>query len=179
MDITTVIVRKERVGQHMADHCSRMSSGQQIGVFCMQHGPGSENSFGGVAQAYSESSPIVVLPMGYPRTLSQVQPNFPSALNYRHITKSCEQLLIPQAVPDAMRRAFSAARNGRPRPALVEIPGDLMHEEGADPMSYCPTVTAVTACTRRSPQVAEVLIAAERPVIYAGQGITMPRPGRN
>jgi acetolactate synthase-1/2/3 large subunit len=71
-----------------------------------------------------------------------------------------------------MRRAFSAARNGRPRPALVEIPGDLMHEEGADPMSYRPTVTA-----RYGPapdevrRVAEVLIAAERPVIYAGQGI--------
>jgi thiamine pyrophosphate-dependent acetolactate synthase large subunit-like protein len=172
LDIRTVIVRQERVGLHMADCLSRMSSGQQIGVFCMQHGPGSENSFGGVAQAYSESSPIVVLPMGYPRTLSQVQPNFQSALNYRHVTKSCEQLLIPQAVPDAMRRAFSAARNGRPRPALVEIPGDLMHEEGADPMSYRPTVTArYGPAPEEVRRVAEVLIAAERPVIYAGQGI--------
>ena len=172
LDIRTVIVRQERVGLHMADSLSRMSSGQQIGVFCMQHGPGSENSFGGVAQAYSESSPIVVLPMGYPRTLSQVQPNFHSALNYRHVTKSCEQLLVPQAVPDAMRRAFSAARNGRPRPALVEIPGDLMHEEGADPMSYRPTVTArYGPAPEEVRKVAEVLIAAERPVIYAGQGI--------
>src|SRR4030042_2959541 len=110
--------------------------------------------------------------MAYPRTLSQVQPNFYSALNHRHVTKSCEQLLVPEAAPDAMRRAFTAARNGRPRPALVEIPGDLMHEEGADPMSYRPTVTAhYGPAPDEVRRVAEVLMAAERPVIYAGQGI--------
>ena len=54
-DIRTVIVRQERVGLHMADAYSRMSSGDKIGVFCMQHGPGAENAFGGVAQAFSES----------------------------------------------------------------------------------------------------------------------------
>ncbi|TNF87996.1 MAG: hypothetical protein EP301_05705, partial [Gammaproteobacteria bacterium] len=54
-DIRTVIVRQERVGLHMADAVSRLSSGKELGVFVMQHGPGSENAFGGVAQAYSES----------------------------------------------------------------------------------------------------------------------------
>ena len=44
-----------RVGLHMADAVSRLSSGDDIGVFVMQHGPGAENAFGGVAQAYSES----------------------------------------------------------------------------------------------------------------------------
>ena len=57
-DIRTVIVRQERVGLHMADAYSRLSSGDRIGVFAMQHGPGAENAFGGVAQAYSESVPI-------------------------------------------------------------------------------------------------------------------------
>src|SRR5690606_30818794 len=84
-DIRTVIVRQERIGLHMADAISRLTAGQQIGVFCMQHGPGAENAFGGVAQAYGESSPILVLPMGYPRSIAQVQPNFNSALNYRHV----------------------------------------------------------------------------------------------
>lgn len=51
VDIRTIIVRQERIGLHMADAISRLSSGQKIGVFCMQSGPGSENAFGGVAQA--------------------------------------------------------------------------------------------------------------------------------
>src|SRR6185369_13559937 len=66
-DIRTIIVRQERTGLHMADAVSRITSGQKIGVFTMQHGPGSENAFGGVAQAYGDSVPIVVLPGGYPR----------------------------------------------------------------------------------------------------------------
>ena len=54
-DIRTVIVRQERIGLHMADAYSRLSSGEKIGVFCMQHGPGAENAFGGVAQAFTRS----------------------------------------------------------------------------------------------------------------------------
>ena len=47
-DIRTVIVRQERVGLHMADAYSRLSSGEKVGVFSMQHGPGAENAFGGI-----------------------------------------------------------------------------------------------------------------------------------
>jgi acetolactate synthase-1/2/3 large subunit len=46
-DIRTIIVRQERTGLHMADAVSRVTSGAQIGVFVMQHGPGTENAFGG------------------------------------------------------------------------------------------------------------------------------------
>ena len=96
-DIRTVIVRQERTGLHMADAYSRMSSGEKFGVFCMQHGPGSENAFGGVAQAFSESSPILVVPGGYPRHLAHYYPNFNSTLNMRHITKWAEPLTIAAA----------------------------------------------------------------------------------
>ena len=51
LDIRPIIVRQERIGLHMADALSRLTSGEKIGVFCMQNGPGSENAFGGVAQA--------------------------------------------------------------------------------------------------------------------------------
>ena len=172
LDIRPIIVRQERIGLHMADAMSRMTSGQQIGVFCMQSGPGSENAFGGVAQAYGDSAPIVVLPMGYSRPLTQIQPNFNSALNYRHVTKSCEQLTVPEALPEAMRRAFTQVRNGRPRPALVEIPGDLMSQEVPEPFEPTPVPTV-----RYGPDsadieaVADALIDAECPVIYAGQGV--------
>jgi len=170
--IRPIIVRQERVGLHMADALSRMTSGERIGVFCMQSGPGSENAFGGVAQAYGDSVPIVVLPMGYPRAITNVPPNFNSFLNYRHVTKSCEQVILPQAVPDALRRAFTQVRNGRPRPALVEIPHDLFGEELPQPLQYRPTPTL-----RYGPdagqvrKVADVLLKASRPVLYAGQGV--------
>src|SRR5688500_1875478 len=74
-DIRTIIVRQERTGLHMADAVSRVTSGERIGVFAMQFGPGTENAFGGVAQAWADSAPILVLPGGYPRTLTHVQPN--------------------------------------------------------------------------------------------------------
>ena len=51
-DIRPIIVRQERIGLHMADAISRLTSGKKIGAFCMQHGPGTENAYGGVAQAY-------------------------------------------------------------------------------------------------------------------------------
>src|SRR5437016_10127455 len=80
-DIRTIIVRQERTGLHMADAVSRVSSGRSIGVFAMQHGPGTENAFGGVAQAYGDSAPIVVLPAGYPRRPITVAPPFNAILN--------------------------------------------------------------------------------------------------
>ena len=72
--IRPIIVRQERTGLHMADAISRVTSGKKIGVFCMQHGPGAENAYGGVAQAYSESVPILVMPMGYARRMALGRP---------------------------------------------------------------------------------------------------------
>ncbi|MGH7326022.1 MAG: thiamine pyrophosphate-requiring protein [Candidatus Rokuibacteriota bacterium] len=171
-DIRTIIVRQERTGLHMADALSRITSGERIGVFAMQHGPGTENSFGGVAQAYGDSVPIVVLPGGYPRRLLNIPPNFSSFLNYQHVTKWAEQVIVPDAVPEAMRRAFTQVRNGRPRPVLLEFPIDLLREEVPDGWSYTPAPRLLTAPHSRDvSRVAEALVAAERPVIYAGQGV--------
>ena len=171
-DIRTIIVRQERIGLHMADAYSRLSSGKKIGVFAMQHGPGSENAFGGIAQAYSESVPILVLPAGYPRRLANYYPNFNSTLNMQHVTKWAEPLTMGRAVPEVMRRAFSQLRNGRPGPVLVEVPVDLFREDVPEEWVYTPSFA-----TRTGPdpvavdEAAAVLAAAERPVIYAGQGV--------
>ena len=170
-DIRTIIVRQERTGIHMVDAFSRVNSGNEIGVFVMQHGPGTENAFGGVAQAYGESVPIVVIPMGYPRSLTNVTPNFSGLLNFQHVAKSVEQVTLSSSVPDAMRRAFSAVRNGRPRPAVVEIPGDVFAEE-VENLSYTPVKTARSAPDPADvTKAAEILVKAERPIIYAGQGV--------
>jgi acetolactate synthase-1/2/3 large subunit len=174
--IRTIIVRQERTGLHMADAVSRVSSGRRIGVFAMQHGPGSENAFGGVAQAYGESVPIVVLPAGYPRRLTNIPPYFNAFLNYRHITKWCEQVTCADAIPDALRRAFTQVRNGRPRPAVVEIPTDVFPEEVPEPLAYRPTFTTRTGPDPQAvTEVARVLVEAKRPVVYAGQGVHYAR----
>jgi thiamine pyrophosphate-dependent acetolactate synthase large subunit-like protein len=174
--IRPIIVRQERVGLHMADALSRLTSGHRIGVFAMQHGPGSENSFGGVAQAYSESVPILVLPMGYARRLAQVEPNFNSVTSMRSVTKSAEAIMSAAEVPNILRRAFSRLRNGRGGPALVEIPSDMFAEEMPQSWAYEPVVAA-----RYGPDIADArkaataLVEARNLVIYAGQGIHYAR----
>ena len=171
-DIRPIIVRQERTGIHMADAVSRTTSGQKIGIFVMQHGPGSENAFGGVAQAFGDSVPIVVMPMGFPRSIQNISPNFSSLLNFQHVTKWVEQVVLPEQIPNALRRAFTQVKNGRPRPALIEIPSDVMTAEISDDFHYVPAPRVrVGPDPDLVKKAAEVLVAAERPVIYAGQGV--------
>jgi acetolactate synthase-1/2/3 large subunit len=171
-DVRPIIVRQERSGLHMADALSRVSSGRRLGVFAMQHGPGTENSFGGIAQAFSESVPLLVLPAGYPRRVAQIPPNFSAAQNFRHVTKWCESLPSGRALPEVMRRAFAQLRSGRPGPVLVELPVDVFGEDVPEPLDHAPA-----RALRSGPdpdavrEVAELLRRAERPVIYAGQGV--------
>jgi acetolactate synthase-1/2/3 large subunit len=176
LDIRPVIVRQERVGLHMADAISRLSSGRTIGAFCMQHGPGTENAYGGVAQAFGESVPILVLPMGYARRVAHVAPNYNATASMRSITKSAEPIIVAAEVPNIMRRAFARLRNGRGGPVLVEIPMDMWNEEVPEPLDYTPV-----SSTRYGPdpldvsRAAELLRGAKRPVIYAGQGVHYAR----
>ena len=172
LDIRPIIVRQERVGLHMADAVSRMTSGGTIGVFAMQHGPGSENAYGGIAQAYGESVPLLVIPMGYPRRIAHIHPNFNSTQAMKPIAKSTEPITSVGEIANVMRRAFTRLRNGRGGPVVVEVPADLMNEELEGELSYEPVLS-----TRSGPdpeavaQAADMLVAAERPVIYAGQGV--------
>jgi len=171
-DIRTIIVRQERIGLHMADAYARVTAGDKIGVFCMQHGPGAENAFGGVAQAYSESVPILVVPAGYPRRIAHYYPNFNSTLNMKHVTKWAEPLTMGKAIPEVMRRAFFQLRNGRPGPVLIEVPLDVWGEDVPETWTYVPSFKAKSGPDQAAvAEAARVLAAAERPVIYAGQGV--------
>jgi len=173
-DIRTIMVRQERIGLHMCDAIGKLSSGEKVGVFVMQHGPGTENAFGGVAQSFGDSCPVVVLPAGYARNINQVHPNFNAALNFRHVTKLAEQVTVADATIETLRRAFTTVMNGRPGPVLVEFPTDILRDEVPD---------ALVAEYRKAPilksgpdpksvsQIAEALVAAQRPVIVAGQGV--------
>src|SRR5579883_1276573 len=172
VDIRPIIVRQERIGLHMADAMSRLSKGRRMGVFCMQSGPGSENAYGGIAQAYGESVPLLVIPQGYPRRIAHVPPNFNSTLAMAHVAKHSEPITAGKEVANIMRRAFSLLRNGRGSPVIVELPNDAYAEDAPDPLNYEPVVA-----TKYGPdpaavkQAAQVLMEAKRPVIYAGQGV--------
>jgi acetolactate synthase-1/2/3 large subunit len=174
--IRPVIVRQERIAIHMADAISRLSSGRQIGACCMQYGPGSENAFGGVAQCFGESVPVLVLPGGYPRRLAHIRPNFNSAESMRPVAKSTEAITEAGEVEAVMRRAFSRLRNGRGGPVVVEIPWDIYTEELPAPLDYQPVLS-----TRCGPDPAAVreavslLAAAKRPLLYVGQGVHYAR----
>ncbi len=172
LDIRPIIVRQERVGLHMADAISRMTSGGTLGVFAMQHGPGAENAYGGIAQAFGESVPLLVMPMGYPRRIAHIHPNFNSTQAMKPIAKSTEPITSVEEIANVMRRAFTRLRNGRGGPVVVEVPADLMNEELPGELVYEPVFA-----TRSGPdpagvaQAADMLKAARRPVLYAGQGV--------
>lgn len=169
--IRPIVVRQERTGAHILDGIARITSGDQVEAFACQHGPGTENSVGGIAQAYAESAPVVALPAGYSRAKTNTDPKFSSLLNYQHVTKTAEQLTDPEAVDETIRRAFQAARNGRQRPSLVEIPKDVFREE-VDDFDYSPTSSTRSAPDPEAiPEIADALLEAECPVINAGQGV--------
>ncbi|MGE4337197.1 MAG: thiamine pyrophosphate-requiring protein [Pigmentiphaga sp.] len=170
--IRPIIVRQERTAVHMADAISRLSSGKKIGVFASQQGPGIENSFGGVAQAYGESVPVLIMPMGYPRRLANISPNFNACQSMRDITKSAEPINYVSELVNVMRRAFSRLRNGRGGPVLVEVPTDIWHHEIDQVLDYRPVVRARSGPDPEAiMRAVDLLLQATRPVIYAGQGV--------
>ena len=121
-----IICRQERVGVDMADGYARVTNGRPPGVFAMQYGPGAENAFPGIATTFSDSVPVLFLPLGHAREQAQVFPMFHASRTYASVTKQAEHIIVPEQVPAAMRRAFSQLKNGRPGPVMVELPRDLL-----------------------------------------------------
>jgi thiamine pyrophosphate-dependent acetolactate synthase large subunit-like protein len=172
INIRPVIVRQERIGLHMADAISRVTSGKKIGAFCMQHGPGAENAFGGVAQCFGESVPVLVLPMGYPRRIAHVPPNFNSTISMATVTKSAEPITSADEVSNIMRRAFTRLRSGRGGPSLVEIPSDMWGDELPGELHYTPVKSVRFGPDPEDVErAAAILAGAKCPVIYADTGI--------
>ncbi len=170
--IRSIISRNERVGVGIADGFTRASFGRRNGVCAMQSGPGVENAFSGVAQAFSESVPILILPGGSARR-RLLPPSFIAVKNYQGITKWVDMINFADRVPEMMRRAFTYLRTGRPGPVMLEVPGDVANEEFDDAMfQYKPVKGARTAADPADvKEVAKALIAAESPVIRAGMGV--------
>jgi acetolactate synthase-1/2/3 large subunit len=171
--IRPVLCRQERVGVGIADGYSRTTNGRRLGVFAMQYGPGAENAFPGVATAYSDSVPILVLPLGHQRDRAQVFPLFSSARTYASVTKWVETLNQAEQVSEVMRRAFNLLKMGRPGPVMVDIPADIaVAEVGEGALNYKPVKATCAAGNPRDVEAAaRVLVEARRPLLHAGQGV--------
>ena len=172
--IRPLVFRQERGCINAADGYSRQTKGAPPGVFASQSGPGVENSFGGIAQAWGEAVPMVFLPGGAGIGGYDVQPNFSATKNYASVTKLALSIDRIDRTTTQIRRAFHTARQGRPGPVLVEMHSDVLGQEAPSGAaeSYKPSTTMRSMPSPGDAKDAvTALLKAERPVIWAGQGV--------
>lgn len=170
--IRLITPRTERVAVGIGDGFTRASFGRRHGVTMVQSGPGSENAFAAVAQAFADSVPILFMPGG-PARRAQRRPSFSAKESYRAISKWVDTVQFADQVPTSMRRAFTYLRTGRPGPVVLEIPMDVMVEEFDEALFHYEPVKGWKPAgdpedVRR---VAKALIEARNPIIRAGNGI--------
>lgn len=167
-----IICRQERVGVDMASGFARTVDGRPPAAFAMQYGPGAENAFPGIASAYSDSSPVLLLPLGHPRDTAQLFPMFKSTRTFASVTKSVEELSLPGQVGPAMRRAFSHLKSGRVGPVMLEVPADVVRAElGSEVVYECVRAARSGGDPRDIDEAAKILLAARSPLVYVGQGV--------
>lgn len=172
LDIKPVLCRQERIGVGMADGFTRIRKGRQNGVFAAQHGPGIENAFAGVAQAYSENVPMLVIPAGFSASRQYTRPTFRAAEVFRPVTKYTAMPHSVAELPDVMRRAYQAMRSGKGGPVLVEIPNDVFEATYEGELDYRPVpVQRCAPDPQAVEQAVSMLLAAKSPVLWAGQGV--------
>ncbi|MBK20027.1 MAG: hypothetical protein CMM52_14435 [Rhodospirillaceae bacterium] len=170
--IRPILCRQERVGVGIADGYTRIRRGKVNGVFAAQAGPGIENAFPGVAQAYSENVPILILPGGMGSGRQYRHPTFSAVDVFAPVTKWSARASTVQEIPDLMRQAYHAMRTGKGGPVLLEIPQEVWDQDFDDELGYepvrpyplAPDPTAIA-------EAAKLLLEAKNPIIWAGQGV--------
>ena len=172
LDIRPILCRQERVGVGIADGYTRVRRGRRNGVFATQAGPGIENAFPGIAQAYSENVPMLVIPAGLPLARQYVRPVFRAADVYRPVTKWSALAHSVQELPDLLRRAYHAMRSGKGGPVLIEVPAEVWETEYRGELDYKPVPVQRTAPDPDAvKRAAALLLAAKNPLLLAGQGV--------
>jgi len=178
LDIRPILCRQERVGVGLADGYSRIKRGKKNGVFAAQAGPGIENAFPGVAQAYTENVPLLIITGGLALSRQYVRPVFRAADVYRPVTKWSALAHNVQELPDLLRRAYHAMRSGKGGPVLIEIPDEVNDAEFKGPLDYTPVPVQRMAPDPDSVrQAVRMLLAAKNPLILAGAGVHYAEAG--
>jgi acetolactate synthase-1/2/3 large subunit len=172
LDIRPILCRQERVGVGLADGYSRIKRGKKNGVFAAQAGPGIENAFPGVAQAFTENVPLMIVAAGLPLARQYLHPVFRAAQVYKPVTKWAALAHSVQELPDLMRRAYHAMRSGKAGPVMVEIPDEVFEAEFKGELDYIPvSVQRMAPDPDAVKKAAQMLLAAKNPLILAGAGI--------
>lgn len=174
-----VLVRHEQAATHAADGYARATG--KTGVVLVTSGPGATNAVTGIATAYMDSIPMVVLS-------GQVQSHLIGEDAFqetdmlgisRPIVKHSFQVRDAQQLPSVIKKAFHIAASGRPGPVVIDIPKDITRPDERFPYaypkevklrSYAPAVRGHNGQIRKA---AKLLLSAKRPVIYAGGGVIL------
>jgi len=175
--IKHVLVRHEQGAVHAADAYSRSSN--KIGVCMVTSGPGVTNAVTGIATAYMDSIPMVVI-TGQVPTAFIGQDAFQEAdtvgitrpcVKHNFLVKSIDELAL------TIRKAFYLANSGRPGPVLVDIPKDIttqkcefQYPRQVSMRSYSPVVKGHAGQIKKALQI---LLEAKRPIIYTGGGVIL------
>jgi acetolactate synthase-1/2/3 large subunit len=168
-----IITRTERVAVNIAEGYARTVADGSPAVVTVQYGPGAENAFAGIAQAWNDRTPLLFLPTGYPRGMASVAPNFEAARNYRHVAKWSETALRGDELAQRLQHAFWRLRNGGPAPVLLELPVDLLEEEVAETPYHRPRRSRPQADPTDIAALIDAVLAARCPVVMAGHGVLL------
>lgn len=175
-DIEHVLVRHEQAAVHMADGYARATG--KTGVVLVTSGPGATNAITGIATAYMDSAPMVVLSGQVPGTLigNDAFQECDMVGISRPVVKHSFLVKDPQKIPEIIKKAFYLASTGRPGPVVVDLPKDMLnpllkfpyqYPESIKMRSYNPTTTGHKGQIKKG---LKTLLEAKKPVLYVGGG---------
>jgi acetolactate synthase-1/2/3 large subunit len=173
--ITHILARHEQGAVHMAEGYAKTTG--KVGVALVTSGPGATNAVTGIANAYMDSTPLVVISGQVPTHL--IGTDGFQEIDIVGITRACTKYnyLVRSAeeIPEIMREAFYIAASGRPGPVLIDIPKDLTAQKGSGAMpetfeipGYEPNSFAPEADIEKA---VEKMLTAKTPIFYVGGGI--------
>lgn len=173
--IKHVLVRHEQGAAHAADGYARVTG--KVGVCIATSGPGATNLITGIANAYMDSVPMVVITGQVPTT--QVGTDAFQEVDITGITipvtKHNYLVKDPEQLPVIVKKAFHIASTGRPGPVLIDLPKDIASQKisfkypkSINLPGYKPTYKGHPSMVQ---QAARIIMESERPVIYAGGGV--------
>jgi acetolactate synthase-1/2/3 large subunit len=171
--VPILMMGEERFAVAVADGFSRVTCGKQIGVCTVMAGlnaAGIQMAYGAVAQAWEDSSPLLVIAEGVGPGATR-HTHYDIGQAFKSVTKWVGEIDRAELVPDYVRRAFTHLRSGRPGPVLLLVPRDLgEYDEAEHP--YAPVKGWRSGPDPDDVKTAvKVLLAAKDPLLYIGEGV--------
>jgi acetolactate synthase-1/2/3 large subunit len=174
-----ILVRHEQAAVHAADGFARSTG--EVGVALVTSGPGATNAITGIATAYMDSIPLVVISGNVPSHLigSDAFQETDMIGCCRPIVKHSFLVRSIEEIPSVMKKAFHIAKTGRPGPVVVDVPKDMTAPTEKRPFEYPETVKlrsytpALKGHAGQIRKALDLLLEAKRPVIYAGGGVVL------